>query len=54
LYIFLGRKLIDTFKSKEDAIRQGYKLFGNTPFLVKHIVEVEIPEYFTSNLIALS
>jgi hypothetical protein len=44
-------KLIDTFKSKEDAIKRGYELFGNTPFLVKLIVEVEAVLNFTSNLI---
>jgi len=49
-----GNELVGTYRSKEDAIRQGYKLFGNTPFLVKHVVEVELPEYFTSNLIALT
>jgi hypothetical protein len=34
-------QLIDIFKSKEDAIKRGYELFGNSPFLVKMISEVE-------------
>ena len=45
-------QLIDTFKSKEDAIKRGYELFGNSPFLVKMISEVEDILNFTSNLLA--
>ncbi len=45
-------QLIDTFKSKEDAIKKGYELFGNSPFLVKLISEVEEISNFTSNLLA--
>ena len=45
-------QLIDTFKSKEDAIKRGYELFGNSPFLVKLIIEVEEILNFTSNLLA--
>lgn len=45
-------QLIDTFKSKEDAIKKGYELFGNSPFLVKLIIEVEEILNFTSNLLA--
>jgi len=45
-------QLIDTFKSKEDAIKKGYELSGNSPFLVKLIIEVEDILNFTSNLLA--
>ncbi len=45
-----GEELIDTFKSKEDAIKRGYELFGNSPFLVKLITEIEDVLNFTSNL----
>ncbi|MBA3062061.1 MAG: hypothetical protein FP833_03755 [Atribacteria sp.] len=45
-------QLIDTFKSKEDAIKRGYELFANSPFLVKMISEVEDILNFTSNLLA--
>jgi len=48
-----GEKLAGTFKSKEDAIKRGYELFGNSPFLVKQIVEVEEILNFTSNLISV-
>jgi len=44
--------LIGTFKSKDDALKKGYELFGNKPFLVKKIAEIEKTLHFTSNLIA--
>jgi hypothetical protein len=40
------------FDTEADAIREGYRAFGNVPFLVKRIEAVEIPERFVSNLIA--
>ncbi len=46
-------QIIDVFDTKIDAIRQGYKRFGNVPFLVKQIVEVETPQNFTSNLLGI-
>jgi hypothetical protein len=46
-------KVIDVYDTKMDAIRQGYERFGNVPFLVKLIVEVEVPLEFTSNLLAV-
>ncbi len=46
-----GEELIDTFKSKEDAIKKGYELFGNSPFLVKLITEIEEVLNYTSNLL---
>lgn len=30
--------------SRTDAIAQGYRQFGNVPFLVKQILKVESPE----------
>jgi len=44
-------QVIDVFDTKIDAIRQGYERFGNVPFLVKQIVEIETPQNFTSNLL---
>jgi len=43
-----GRNLVDTFGSEAEAIREGYRRFGNEPFLVKHIVEADVPLNFTS------
>ena len=40
--------LVDTFDSQFDAIRAGYRKFGNEPFLVKQIVAVDVPLNFTS------
>ena len=46
-----NNQIIGIFDTKNDAIRQGYERFGNVPFLVKEILEFEIPLNFTSNLI---
>jgi hypothetical protein len=43
-----GPDLVDTFSSELEAIREGYRRFGNEPFLVKHIVEADVPMNFTS------
>lgn len=42
-----GAEVVDTFKSYEDALSEGYKKFGNEPFLVKEILSVEEVNYFT-------
>ena len=41
-------QVVDVFETQGDAIRQGYERFGNVPFLVKQIVEVETPQNFIS------
>ena len=46
-----GKEVVDVFDTSQDAIRQGYERFGNVPFLVKEIVEIEVPQNFTSNLL---
>jgi hypothetical protein len=43
-----GSDLVDTFEGEAEAIREGYRRFGNEPFLVKHIVEADVPLNFTS------
>lgn len=40
-------EVVSTFKSYEDALSEGYKKFGNEPFLVKEISAVEEVNYFT-------
>lgn len=40
-------KVIDLFSSYDDALKEGYKQFGLTPFLVKQIHAVEPVYYFT-------
>ncbi len=46
-----GSEIIGTYESQRDAINTGIEKFGNTPFLVKKIEEIEQRQNFTSNLI---
>lgn len=48
-----GEQVISVFDTKADAIRAGYERFGNVPFLVKQLVQVEVPQNFTSNLLGV-
>ena len=43
-----GDALLGTFESEATAIRRGYELLGNVPFLVKKITQVDIPLNFSS------
>ena len=43
-----GAELIGIFDSEIDAARAGYHQIGNEPFLIKHIVEADVPLVFTS------
>jgi hypothetical protein len=43
-----GDQIIDVFASEEDALKRGYEAYGNTAFLVKRVLEVEVPMNFTS------
>jgi hypothetical protein len=43
-----GGDLVDTFGSESEAIREGYRRFGNEAFLVKHIVQADMPMNFAS------
>ena len=49
--LIMGREIISTFSSSEDAYRAGIVKFGRQPFLIKHIAEKEepaqIPALFT-------
>ncbi len=45
-------QVVNTFDAELDAIKAGYQKFGNVPFLVKQIVEVECPDNFVSDLLA--
>ncbi len=46
-------QVIDVFENRIDAIRQGYERFGNVPFLTKKIVEIDIPQNYTSSLLGV-
>lgn len=47
-----GNQMIDLFTSYEDALKEGLKKFGNTPFLVKQIQREEEVNFFYSNVAA--
>lgn len=48
-----GRDVVGTYDTERDAIAEGYRRFGNVPFLVKEVAAVEVPEYFVSGLLAI-
>jgi len=41
-------QLIGIFDTELEAARAGYRQLGNEPFLIKHIVEADVPLIFTS------
>lgn len=43
-----GEELIGIYDTEMDAVRAGYRQFGNEAFLIKHIVEADIPLNFTA------
>lgn len=43
-----GDQLIDIFESQVDALKRGYEKFGNQPFLVKQVLDVDVPQNYTS------
>lgn len=49
-----GKEIINVFDTQADAVKVGIDKFGNSPFLVKKIQEVDTPQNFTSNLIKVS
>jgi len=42
-----GDDLIGVFGTYEDALKQGYNLFGLQPFFVQQIQPVEQPQFIT-------
>lgn len=44
-----GTEIVGTYKDESDAIAEGYKKFGNVPFLVKLVAQVEMPVNFANN-----
>lgn len=43
-----GAALLGIFDTELEAVRAGYRLVGNEPFLIKHIVEADVPLVFSS------
>ena len=48
-----GSEVVGTYETERDAIAQGYRQFGNVPFLVKQVLAFDQPERFVSNLLAI-
>lgn len=51
--LIYGEEIGGVFVAKSDAISQGYAKYGNVPFLVKHILSVDVPLHFVSGLLAI-
>jgi len=45
--------VVAVFDTKADAISEGYRKYGNAPFMVKHVEAVETPHNFVSRLLAV-
>jgi|CXWL01.1.fsa_nt_gi hypothetical protein len=41
-----GDQVLGIFESQTDALKRGYERFGNQPFLVKQVLEVDIPQNY--------
>lgn len=41
-------RIVDTFASLDDALKRGYEEFETAPFLVQQVLEVDMPQNFTS------
>jgi hypothetical protein len=48
-----GEEVAGVYDSQEDAVREGYRRFGNVPFLVKQVLRVEVPQRFVSGMLAV-
>lgn len=41
-----GHEVVDVFANYEDALKEGLKRFGNTPFLIQQIQQIESVNFF--------
>lgn len=48
-----GSEIIGIYESEQDALKEGITRFGNVPFLVKKIEEVEQTQHYSSNNIII-
>jgi hypothetical protein len=46
-------QVVAVYDSRTDAVAQGYRQFGNVPFLVKQILKVETPEEIISHALGI-
>lgn len=47
------QEIAGTFESLEDTLTEGYRRFGNAPFLAKQIMAIETPANFANNLLGV-
>lgn len=43
-----GDSIVATYDTEQDAINEGYRQFGNVPFLVKRVAATDEPANFLS------
>ncbi len=48
-----GEQVVGTYDAELDAVDAGYQKFGNVPFLVKEVTEVECPINILSDILAI-
>jgi hypothetical protein len=48
-----GTEIVGTYDTESDAINDGYRRFGNVPFLVKRVSPIDEPANYLSGLVAL-
>lgn len=53
LVLIRDGQVVDTFVAELDAVKAGYEKFGNVPFLVHKVTEVECPHNILSDLLAI-
>ena len=42
--------VVGVYDTQADAISEGYRRFGNVPFLVKQVLEIEVPQNFIQHV----
>ncbi len=53
-YVLISRdRILGEFEGRQDALQRGYEELGSAPFLVKQVVETEVPFNFTSFQLAV-
>jgi len=48
-----GTEIVGTYDTEHDAIQQGYRQFGNVPFLVRRISPVQDVANYLSGIVAI-
>lgn len=51
--LICGDDVAGTFDTDHDAMAEGYRRFGNVPFLVKQVTKVERPINFVTDILGI-